>query len=258
MIDMAWNRSLLRNKFRALSIHLGISALIFLPILYLLWFRWFPAPLFFTDGGWQGLRIMLFVDLTIGPSLTFLVFNPAKSRRELAFDFSFIALVQAAALIYGAYNVEQKRQWVMSLHDGVFHAVTLDSFQSQKVPPENWSKFGSQPLYWVFAREPQSQEEIGGAGVFKHLEGIEPYQLEFLYEPLAQHPDAIKQAALDLAKGTGDTEMNERLRKYQSQHPEALYFVRHEGYFRNAMLIFDAQYHYIDAIYASAQQAHKN
>ena len=255
---MAITRALIRHKLRALCIHLGIGALIFLPILYLLWFRWFPAPLFFTDGGWQGLRIMLFVDLVIGPSLTFLVFNPAKSRRALSFDFSCIALVQAVALTYGAYSIEQKRPWVMALQDGAFHAVTRDVYQKQAIASEDWAKLGSGPIYWVFTREPHSKEETAGVTAYQFLQSIASYQLEFLYEPLAQHPDAIKKAALDLAKGTGDTKLDGLLRQYQSQHPEALYFVKHEGYFREAVLAFDADNHYVGAIYKPVQDAHKN
>lgn len=249
---MAWTKPLLRIKALALAVHLGISALIFLPFLYLIWFHWFPPPLFFTDGGWQGLRIMLFVDLFIGPSLTFIIFNPAKSRRELTLDLSCIALVQGIALAYGGYTVAQKRLEVMALSDGVFHVVSHKSFTKQETSPADWAQLGDGPLYWTFVRKPRSKEEQDAVVLFGAMQGTAAHELLFLYEPLARHSDELRHAAIDPDKGTGDAEVDERLRQFRSDHPQAVFFVRHEGSYRDAILAFDDHNQMVGAIKLAA------
>ena len=52
---MTWNRSLLLAKIRALGAHISISLVLVGIALALMLLRWFPAPLFTTDGGGTGL-----------------------------------------------------------------------------------------------------------------------------------------------------------------------------------------------------------
>ena len=40
---------------------------IFIIIGYLILFHWYPDFFFASDGGWQGIRIIAFVDLVLGP-----------------------------------------------------------------------------------------------------------------------------------------------------------------------------------------------
>jgi hypothetical protein len=195
---------------------------------------------------------MLAVDLVIGPSLTFLIFNTAKSRRELFLDFSLIALIQAAALGYGLYNVEQKRIWVIALQDDTFHAVSGDTYKSQTVPAGQWSQYGTHPPYWVLVRTPKNPDEVAGVGAYAMIEGLDSFQIQYLYEPLSQHLDAIQQSSHTAPTKNGDAAVSDlELQTYKTQHPEALYFIKHQGYFRDAVLAFDAQGRYVGAVYSS-------
>ncbi|MEJ2399037.1 MAG: hypothetical protein P8Z67_12590, partial [Gammaproteobacteria bacterium] len=95
------------TKLKAFASHLGISFLIFLIILYFIIFKWYPFPFFSTDGGWQGIRIIIGVDLVLGPLLTLIVFKPGKPG--LKFDLSVIAIMQAGALAWGIWTVHHQR-----------------------------------------------------------------------------------------------------------------------------------------------------
>jgi len=99
----------LPKKLKATSIHLFISLLIFLVILYLVLFDWYPEPFFTAQGGWQGIRLMAFVQLVLGPSLTFIVFDHLKQGKAIIFDLSVIAVLQASALVWGGYQVYAQR-----------------------------------------------------------------------------------------------------------------------------------------------------
>ncbi len=69
-------------KVKASSIHLALSFLIFVVILYFILFEWYPEPFFTAQGGWLGIKIMAFVDLVLGPALTFIVFNHLKKKKH--------------------------------------------------------------------------------------------------------------------------------------------------------------------------------
>ncbi|MFO1350484.1 MAG: TfpX/TfpZ family type IV pilin accessory protein [Gammaproteobacteria bacterium] len=95
------------TKLRASAIHLALSLVIFCAFLGVMFLRWYPSPYFAADGGWTVLRILIGVDLVLGPLLTLVVFKPGKAG--LKFDLSCIALLQIAALIYGAMVIYQQR-----------------------------------------------------------------------------------------------------------------------------------------------------
>ena len=117
-------RDLLHAKLRAFGIHFSISLLIFFVLLYFILFHWYPLPFFDTDGGWQGIRIIAGVDLTLGPVMTFIAFNPRKAPRLLKLDLGLIALAQIAALIWGISAVHGERPYLAIFSDGIFYPMT--------------------------------------------------------------------------------------------------------------------------------------
>ena len=107
-MTMTKKSSLIKSKFKAAGIHLGISSIIFLILSYFIIFQWYPFPYFTADGGWQGIRIVALIDLVLGPLLTLIIFNHHKSRREIRFDLGTIALVQVCVLAWGIYTVHDE------------------------------------------------------------------------------------------------------------------------------------------------------
>jgi len=116
---------LLKDKGRAFFIHLVVSAF-FLVLVYLfVRFVWFPAP-FFELGGGQGFYIVLIVDLVLGPTLTFVIYN--KNQKRLLVDLSIVGAVQVSALMWGLSQVNTQRPCVQVLaHDGL-HVFTREDF----------------------------------------------------------------------------------------------------------------------------------
>lgn len=89
-------------RLRAGALHLLGSACaltLVLGTLYLGWYRW---PGWYLTAVTRILLIVAIVDLGLGPTLTLIVANPKKPRRELARDISIIVAVQIIALGYGA------------------------------------------------------------------------------------------------------------------------------------------------------------
>lgn len=102
------DKSAVRAKFQAMGLHLLFSLLLVL-VGFALLLMWYPAWLFWSDGGIQVLWLLVGVDLILGPALTFVVYNPKKSVRERILDLSLIILIQLGAFGYGMYQAYDQR-----------------------------------------------------------------------------------------------------------------------------------------------------
>lgn len=92
-------------RLRAFGLHLlgSASALtLVLGALYLGWYRW---PGWYLSSVLRVVSIAVLVDVVIGPTLTLIIANPRKPRRELARDVAMVVTVQVAALVYGAVTL---------------------------------------------------------------------------------------------------------------------------------------------------------
>ena len=144
------------NRFGAFAIHLGISLIIFVIIGYLILFHWYPDFFFTSDGGWQGIRIVAFVDLVLGPVLTLVVFNRSKPASELRRDLSIIATIQFVCLTAGVWVVFSERPVAMVFSDGTFQSMTLDDYAAagQSAPD-----LAGRAPYWVTVKLPENLEQ---------------------------------------------------------------------------------------------------
>jgi hypothetical protein len=124
------------SRYRAAGLHLLLSIFIGLLALALMWFVWYPSPLFFGMGGNELALLIVGVDIAIGPLATLIVFNPTKkSRKELLLDLSVIACLQLGALAYGTYAMYQGRPVFTVFTGNAFAVVT-----TPEIEPTNLAK----------------------------------------------------------------------------------------------------------------------
>lgn len=97
----------------------------------LIFFVWYPHPYFQAVGAWNVLRVLVGVDLVLGPVLTLILFKPGK--RGLKFDLCFIACVQAAALVYGVTVIYSERPYV-----NVFAIDRFTTYAYRDIVAEQW------------------------------------------------------------------------------------------------------------------------
>ena len=104
------------NRYRAALTHFGLSALVVGTVFLMVYFLWYPEPLFRGAGGRDLFVVLALVDVTVGPLITLLIFKPGK--KGLKFDLAVIALLQIAALAYGTHVVYEARPvWMVFLKD---------------------------------------------------------------------------------------------------------------------------------------------
>ncbi|MEE4282760.1 MAG: hypothetical protein V2I41_12510 [Pseudomonadales bacterium] len=146
------------SRYSAFALHLGISFLIFVVLTYLVVFEWYPGIFFDSDGGWRGMRIIIAVDLVLGPLLTLIVFKAGKPG--LKFDMTAIALLQFVCLSAGTYVVYSERPLAVVFSDGRFSVMNKkDYIDAGQERAPNLKNFPGDNPKWVMVALPDSVED---------------------------------------------------------------------------------------------------
>lgn len=128
--------------------------------LYLGWYRW---PGWYLSGVLGVGAIMAAVDVVLGPSLTLIIANPGKTRRELTRDISIIAAVQLAALLYGTVTLWQGRPLYYTYSERFLEMVQAGDLQPEQVAlgqqlnPQLAPHWYSLPR-WIYAPLPKDDK----------------------------------------------------------------------------------------------------
>lgn len=187
------------TKLRAFAIHLIASAIVVLAFLGVMFFGWYPAPYFETDGGWTVLRILAGVDVVLGPLLTLIVFKPGKPG--LKFDMSCIVLAQLGALIYGGTIIYQQRPAFVVFGVDRFTSVSASEVEFDKLKyPELQRVAGIGPLLAQSRPpdDPKLRQELLLGVVLEGKKDLE-FRAE-LYEPYRPDLAQLRARSIDLSK----------------------------------------------------------
>ena len=182
-------------RVRAFFFHVLISLVIAAIVVALVFWVWYPAPLHQALGVTTIFLLLLLVDVTLGPLLTFLVFKPGK--KSLALDLTVIACLQLSALGYGMWTVAEGRPlWLVFNVDrfDLVQAVDVDDRRLSEALPE-YRREGWLGPEWVGAVRPV-EHSLSQQILFESLVGG---------SDIAQRPELYRQLgyfALELrAKG---------------------------------------------------------
>jgi hypothetical protein len=151
-------------RLKLFSLHLLTSATVLTLILgslYLGWYRW---PGWHLTDVTQVVLVMVCVDVVLGPTLTLIIANKNKPRRELARDIGVIVVVQLCALIYGSVSLWNGRPLYYAFSENILQLVQaydIDAAEAETARREN-SRLAphwySLPR-WIWAPLPQNAEE---------------------------------------------------------------------------------------------------
>ena len=82
-------------------------------------------------GGEILLRLLIGVDVVVGPVITLLIFDPKK--QSLKYDLAVIAVLQVAALAYGSYVMFEARPVYNVFVDDRFYTVPANSIDADSL-----------------------------------------------------------------------------------------------------------------------------
>ena len=210
------------SKLRAFATHLLVSAAVAGGLLLLLITRWYPMPYFVADGGWQGIRLVVAVDVILGPLITLVIYNRNKSRGKLLFDYAVVGVIQACAFAFGVWTVFVSRTAMVVFADGSFYTLGADSALFQHDPyPAILESARSTPAYAVVTMpaDKEARQELRRESLeeqrplFSFLDRVGPltpksfqqlveFQLD-MSDLLARHPESRPKVERFLAKHGG-------------------------------------------------------
>lgn len=150
------------SAFKASIFHFVISLVVGGVAAFLVFGLWYRWPLYEMLGGRELFWLVVSVDVVCGPLLTFVLWNPAKPRRELILDLVIVILIQVGALVYGMYAVAMARP--------VYLVFEIDRIRAVSVSELNVSELLQAPdelqtLSWtgprlISVRDPVDSDEL--------------------------------------------------------------------------------------------------
>ena len=212
------------SRWKAATIHLGISIAIAIGAVLLLYLLWYPQPFFEASGGQFLLTLLVAVDVVLGPLITLIIFDTKK--KSLRFDLAVIVIVQLAAIGYGMYTMYLARPVFVVYSNSQFKVVTANEIEpemlAQVTRVEHKSLSFTGPKY-VFNNPPESGTDLDA--VMLSGEGLAPQ----FYVPFSEKSaDAAKQGQplTELFKRQPDAQsiIDVALKRNQKNATDVVYF----------------------------------
>ena len=226
-------------KLKATLVHFCLSLLIFAVILYFVLFEWYPEPFFTAQGGWQGIRLIILIQLVLGPLLTFIVFDHLKKRKAIVFDLSLIAVVQAVALIWGGYQVYTQRPIALVFWHDAFYTVTSDDYSMQGIENPDFSAFSAHVPPLIYSRPLTTLVELEQ---FNQLteKSIPVYAHVSLYEKIDDNLGSIFSHGVDIGEVMSkNASMKSQLEKVIKDSVSDYSYIALKAKYQNMILVLD-------------------
>lgn len=232
------------NRIKASFTHFLVSVSVVGLALSVVFFIWYPSPYNETNDIWSMVKVLVCVDLVLGPLITLIIFNTNKSRLELKRDLSVIATVQIAALCYGMYAMFDQRPDYLVFGVDRFEVMTHDRVDDSPLPKSLAKKPFAGPLV-VFASSGTTKEEknelmrdwMDGKGDFTTRRNF--------YRPVLEHSTEIKRRAVKLDEITSlaanlvKKDEVQALKSYASKNQDDKVFLPLVGKSRSMITAFD-------------------
>ena len=152
------SRSLL-FRLQAAGLHLLGSGMVIGAFLWLVYAYWYLPPYQIVYSTLDVVKILIAVDLVLGPLMTLIVFNVAKPRKELVRDLSLILALQLGALSWGVYVTYSVRPQFLAFVGNTVYAVNGRDINLAELPDNIPQRVWNKSPVPVSVRGPQSQEE---------------------------------------------------------------------------------------------------
>ncbi len=230
--------SALKFRLKAFGYHLGISVLIALMSLFIIFMLWHPAPLATAVGVTHIFIMMLAIDVVLGPLLT-LIFAK-QGKKLLKFDLAIIIILQLAAFVYGMYNIAMSRPVYIAFDSSRFEVV-----QANEIPKESleqaeapYSTLGWGAPKYVAVIATASAEERS-TRIFSELEtGVAPSKQPNLYEPLDNQWTILTAKAHDLTE-LSEKNSTQSINKVKVDYPSANAWLPLVAYEQDMVVLLD-------------------
>jgi hypothetical protein len=156
----------MRFRLKAFSLHLLSSAAVLTLILGCLYFGWYRWPGWYLTDVTKVVVVMICVDVVLGPTLTLIIANQKKSRRELTRDIGIIVAVQLCALTYGSVSLWSGRPLYYAFSENVLQLVQAYDIDANEAKLGRQQNPALAPHWyslprWIWAPLPEDPDQRG-------------------------------------------------------------------------------------------------
>lgn len=227
-------------RIRAFLTHLILSIAVALCTAAVVFFVWHPTPLAKAVGVTHIFLLMLAVDATLGPLLTFAVAKEGK--KSLKMDLTIIVLLQLAALIYGLYSITINRPVYLAFDSHRFEVVQAADVPQASLDKANppYQNLGWGKPQWVAVRPAKDDAEKTERTFAELQEGIAPSMQPDLYVPLeTQWPAMLKES--QAVATLNDINPPENVQSILAKYPKADRWLPMKAYELDMVVLINSQ-----------------
>lgn len=230
-----------KNKIKASLIHLSLSVVVVSFLMLVIIYFWFPFSYLQLTDFKEIVKLIIAIDLVLGPILTFVIFNPKK--KSLIFDLSVVAMIQVSALTYGVYALYQVHPLYITFAKNGFTLITARDAQPQNAKHEEYKISKLSSGKFAYAGFPKDEDKIKeiitdilfGSGVeIKH-------RIEH-YKPYDAHINDIVAKSLDPTTIFSDEETKEKVYSFLKEYKNDLdkfAYLPLDGAIKDAIIVID-------------------
>lgn len=178
-------------RARAALIHLTVSAVVCGAIYALFWFVIYPPPLFEASGAASIFLLLLLVDVSLGPFLTLIVYDPKK--RSLKVDLAVVIALQLSALVYGAWTLYVARPVYIAYIGPRFDLVTANNVDADDLQKsgQHLPRLGPRVVAALAPDDSVARSEF----LLKSLTGADAGSFPSLHKPIETARDELMRNA---------------------------------------------------------------
>ena len=197
-----------RDRLKYSSIHFVISVCVVLMFFSLLYFLIYTPDVMHLEGGHEIAIIIFFVDVTLGPLMTFFLF--LRGKKGLVMDLVLIAFIQISALFYGGWVLYTERPLYLAYVVEHFEIIPASDIDVEKLKDKSLEPNLLSGPKMVFVEPPEG--DLGNDILFSALKGGKDAQFfPQLYRDFTEHLDEVV---------TKNTEKNWSLESVIKANPE--------------------------------------
>jgi hypothetical protein len=229
------------SRWKAASLHLGISVFISTIVAAIIYLLWYPPPYFKITGGSTLMLLIMLVDVVLGPLMTLIVFRSGKKGLKL--DLTIIGALQLAAFCYGATVIFAARPvFVVAVVDrlAVVAANQIEEEDLAKAPARFRDLSWSGPrLVGVVPPKDKTAELASSALAGRDIEKMPEYFVDYedAAETLFKHAKPLAVLAQKFPQDAGEIA---RLVRDHGGRMEDLFFVPLQGRTASATSVISA------------------
>lgn len=187
-----------QEKLKAFGVHFLVTLALAAAAAALIFLVWFPDPFQTMVGGTTLFLLVVGCDLALGPLISLVIYNSAKSRGKLLFDYTVVGAVQLAALIYGVYVVSSSRPVYIAFAKDRLEVITASEIEDSDLAAAREPEYRTRPAWGARLVGTFVPPEEHNDAVFSALAGKDISVLPKYYTGYDSQLEAIREKAQSL------------------------------------------------------------